>query len=176
MISQNMPQDTLKKIPDRVTRQPDGTYLWSGVTDRKVELEGQQIALRIFEGIAAVVLFIGLFLTVRNDYGWKGVLITFGSAAGILLITIGVIHGENSMPGERRCTYWMSESAIRNGTGLRAATYIFQDTKKIIIGRTYIEMRARFGAFRVYVPEEDMSFVRNYIMSRIPGDADVEYE
>ncbi len=171
-----MLQDTQKKIPDRVTRQPDGTYLWSCVTDRKLEREGQKIALRMFEGIAAVVLFIGLFLTVRNDYGWTGVLITVGSAAGILLITIGVIHGENSMPGERRCTYRMSESGIRNGTGSRAATYVFQDTKKVIIGRTYIEMQAGFGAFRAYAPEEDMSFVRNYIMSHIPGDAEVVYE
>ena len=40
----------------------------------------------------------------------------------------------------------------------------------------YIELIGNFSTNRIYVPAEDMDFVRSYIMQRLPADAEITNE
>ena len=43
----------------------------------------------------------------------------------------------------------------------------------MIVGDRFVELRAAIGAFRVYFSEEDAGFVKGYIRSRIPREAEI---
>ena len=163
------------EIPKRVTLQSDGTYLWSGVADKEAERESNRIAFIIciiFSGIFAIF---GTVMSARYSYQ-MGKWLFLALFAVSVLITFGVVHGLNSQPGERRRTYRMHDEGIRSGSGRRAAYFTFSKANKVIIGKTFIEMQARLGAFRAYVPKEDLPLVKDYIMSRVPRDVDISYE
>ena len=68
------------------------------------------------------------------------------------------------------------DTQISTGFGKRTSLFEFKKTKTMIIGKNYIELRARIGAFRAYIPAEDFQFVRRFIQFRIPGEAEILYE
>ena len=72
--------------------------------------------------------------------------------------------------------YHLTDEYIETGSGKTRALFSFKRTRKVIVTRKYMELRGRFGGPRVYAPEEDMSFVRSYILSRVPGEAQIRYE
>ena len=162
-------------IPDRVTMQPDGSYRWSAVMDREVELENNKNAMKICIGAAIVIMLSGVILSVIYHYG-MGIWMSVALGIIIIVITIGVVHGQNNYPGKLRKTYTMHGSGIRTGTGRKTAVFSFKDAKTVIVGKRFIELRAKIGAFRAYLPEEDVSFVQGYILSRVPEEAEVQYE
>lgn len=45
----------------------------------------------------------------------------------------------------------------------------------MIVGKRYVELQGRFGAFRAYIPEEDFDFVRGYIQSWVPMKCEIRY-
>ena len=71
--------------------------------------------------------------------------------------------------------YHLTDKYIETGSGKTRAIFSFKKTKTVIVTGNYIELVGRFGGPRVYVPEQDMSFVRSYILSRVPGEAQVQY-
>ena len=162
-------------LPRRVTLQENGTYLWSSVVDRDFEREANKMALRICVVMEVLVLLLGAGLSIHyrslSSFG-----IVAGCIAASMLITAGVIHGLNSMPGEVRNTYLLTDTFIRSGSGRHAFYYDFKRTRTVIITPWYIEMKSKFNGFRVYVPEEDMPFVRDYIMMRMPVGIEIRYE
>ena len=46
----------------------------------------------------------------------------------------------------------------------------------MLVGKNYIELVARFGAFRAYTPEADFSFVYSFMRSRIPAECEIRRE
>ena len=52
----------------------------------------------------------------------------------------------------------------------------FDKARVAIFTPKYIELQRGIKKIRVYVPEEDYSFVKGYIMSRLSGECEIKYE
>jgi hypothetical protein len=165
----------MSEITQRVTLRPDGIYIWSAAVDMEEERRGYKAGGRIWELFALFLFPGGVIYSVRIN-SWKPFLWVAAFSVVILLITLGVVHGLESWPGEHRRTYRMSDTYLATGSGRRTALFEFKKAKTMILGKDSIELRARIGAFRVFIPEADYDFVRRYITSRVPGDCEIRYE
>ena len=165
----------MNEIPRRVTLQPDGKYIWSVPMYMNQEREGYKMGARIWAGIALAVLLFGIFFSLRSSV-WTPFLYAAAFSFVILLITFGVLQGLQNWEGEYRRTYRLLEKHISTGFGKRTALFEFHKAKVMIVGKNYIELKAKIGAFRAYIPKEDLSFVQEYIQSRIPAECEIRYE
>ena len=140
----------VREYTERVTGDGEGNYYWKAMTDRKYEtgnLEGGYIAWPVLISVALYyVIVIVIFKVCMN------------------------------MTDARYQEYFMTDDHIEAGIGKRAASFSYKGTKKAVVNNRYIELNGNMLRSRIYVDAEDMSFVRNYIMSRIPGDAEIVYE
>lgn len=164
----------MDQIQERVTLRPDGVYIWSAALDMKSEQKGYETGGRICEIFALILFLAGILFSVLSN-SWQPVIYTGVLALTIVLITLGVVHGQVNM-GQRRRTYRMMDSHISTGHGKKTALFEFKKAKQMVVGKNYIELTARLGAFRAYVPEEDMPFVRGYIQSRVPAECEIRFE
>ena len=69
--------------------------------------------------------------------------------------------------------YQMTEEYVRSGYGRSAVYSDFDKTTSATFSPRYIELSRKGKAHRIYVPEEDMMFVRDYILSRLPAETDI---
>ena len=49
--------------------------------------------------------------------------------------------------------------------------FALKKTKKLFVAEKYIELKGDVRSMRLYVPQDDMEFVRGYIMNRVPPEA-----
>ena len=165
----------MNELPTRVTLQPNGTYIWSAALDADVERKNYKTGGRICIAAAFIIFILGIVFAVRS--GSRNVFLYAAAfAVVIVLITFGVVHGQETWPGGYRRTYRLMDELIATGHRRRTALFEFKKAKVMIVGRNYIELQARFGAFRAYLPEEDLNFVRGYIQSRVPMECEIRYE
>ena len=164
----------MAEIPRRVTLRENGTYIWSAELDMESEKRNYRTGGKICIITAIVIFHVGTLASIIT-HNWKAFLYFAGFALTTVLITFGVVHGQESM-GQRRCTYRLMYELIATGSGRRTALFEFKKAKVMIIGKRYIELQGRFGAFRAYVPEADFDFVRGYIQSRVPMECEIRYE
>ena len=125
-------------------------------------------------GIAAFVLVFGGILAIQYD-DWTSFLIVAGSDAVFLLITFVVFKLALSAKDPQE-SYEMSDVYIKSGYGKSSVYFDFDKAKVAIFTPKYIELQGRIKKIRVYVPEEDYSFVKGYIMSRLTGECEIRYE
>ena len=125
-------------------------------------------------GIAAFVLVFGGILAIQYD-DWTSFLIVAGSDAVFLLITF-VVFKFAFLPKDPKESYEMSDIFVKSGYGKSSVYFDFDKAKVAIFTPKYIELQGRIKKIRVYVPEEDYSFVKGYIMSRLTGDCEIRYE
>lgn len=163
-----------RKFTERVTLQSDGSCCWRQDTDREYEFS------RIKKGFAVCVtisLFIFVFGAVLATHFQDPYTMLFAAvcAAVFMLISI-LIFGLSALlvdsPGE---IYTMSDTCIQTGEGQSSEFFYFKQVKKVTLSPKYIELKGAFRVMRVYVSPKDMYFVRNYILSRVSGDADIVY-
>ncbi len=79
----------------------------------------------------------------------------------------------DKLAGNYYQTYLMTDSYIQAGSGKTTSVFSYKGIKVFIIRKTYLQLKGRFRRFKIFVAQEDMSFVKNYIMGRLPGDADI---
>ena len=163
----------MSEIPRRVTLQPNGTYIWSAELDMESEKKNYRTGGMICLITALVILLIGALGSILT-LTWQVLLYFAGLALITVLNTFCVVNGQESL-GQLRCTYRIMDELIATGSGRRTALFEFKKAKEMIIGKRYIELQGRFGAFRAYVPEEDFNFVRGYIQSRVPMECEITY-
>ena len=168
----NIPEMEPGKIPHRLTLKEDGTYIWSAAMDMDQLREGYRTGGRICDLCAFVLAVCGavVYIYTRRE---EVLLSLTAFAACIWLITRGVVHGLMNWQGERRQTYRMSDVHLGCGSGRRSGYFEIAKAKTMILGENYIELRARIGAFRAYIPKEDYDFVEWYLRGRVPGDCEV---
>ena len=161
----------MNEIPVRVTPHPNGFYIWSAELDMNEVRKGYKTGGIIWAEIAAVIFLSGIFFSLRS-HDWRPFLYVSGFVIVIVLITFGVVHGQENM-GQRRQTYRLMDELIATGSGRRTAVFEFKKAKKMIVGERYIELRGTMSGFRLYVPEEDFDFVRDYIRKRVPVECEM---
>ena len=93
----------MTEIPRRVTFQPDGTYIWSAKLDMDVEREGYRNGGLICTMAALVFFVLGIIISFFYR-SWQPFLYLSAFSVIVLLITVGVVRGQESM-GQRRRTY-----------------------------------------------------------------------
>ena len=165
---------TLYEYPDQVTRQEDGSFRWKCAVEKEYEQRAYELTMKICGAIAAFILAFGGFLSIMNS-DLMSFAIVAACVAAFLLISFFICWGLNKLPGTMREIYHLTNEYIETGSGKTRAIFSFKKTRRVIVTSKYIELIGSFGGPRVYVPEQDMSFVRGYILSRVPGEAQVQY-
>ena len=164
----------MSTCPVKISQQPDGSYRWSAGLDMDVERKNYRMGGLICMMGAFVLFVAGAIISVFSRSRQPVLYMTVFSII-VLLITIGVVRGQESM-GQRRRTYRLMDELIASGSGRQTAVFEFRKAKVMLVGKRFMELQGRFGAFRAYVPEEDFDFVRGYIQSRLPMECEIRYE
>ena len=161
--------------PNRVTFDAGGVYRWKCETEKEYERRSYRYTMIACEIIAAFILCIGVvFSFIFQDV--QELLIVVGCDAVFMLIAILVCKGLDALPGTMWETYMLTDEYVKTGSG-RASSYTsFKKLKRVRITEKYIALKERLAEQRVYVPKEDMPFIRDYILSRVGGDAEILYE
>lgn len=160
------------EYPTRVTRLEDGSYCWKCAIGKEYERRINRSALIICGVIALFLLGYGLFLSWHFD-DWDSFLIVLGCAAGFMLIAVAIVTLFDRAKGAAMGYYYMRDTEIKTSS---RSYFTYRRTRKMIIGKNFIEMRSSIGGPRIYFPEEDLPIVKGFLMSRIPGDAEIRYE
>ena len=158
----------------KITRNSFGFYTWSCSIDVDYYRKGMGMGVKACLGIAAFVLVFGGILAIQYD-DWTSFLIVAGSDAVFLLITF-VVFKFAFLTKDPKESYEMSDIFVKSGYGKSSVYFDFDKAKVAIFTPKYIELQGRIKKIRVYVPEEDYSFVKVYIMSRLTGDCENRYE
>ena len=164
--------DTQSEYPERVTLQPNGSFRWNCPIEKEYERRAYRHTLYFCGGLAAFLLVFGTVLSVMYE---QSVLIPVLSTGGIMLIVLLLCFILDRLPGTMTEDYILTDKYIHTGHGKSGAYFDFRRTKEAVFNNRYIELRGPFGGPRVYVPEEDMPLVRDFILSRLPGDAEIRY-
>ena len=51
----------------------------------------------------------------------------------------------------------------------------YKKVKTMVLGEKYIELHGRIKRIRIYIPEEDCAFVREFIQGRLPLECEIRY-
>ncbi|MDO5132581.1 MAG: hypothetical protein Q4D81_06330 [Eubacteriales bacterium] len=158
---------------DRVTKYPNGSYQWSCRIDTDYH---RRSAVRGILGCAFLVAFILiLYALMPSKPGIsKELWVPMIPIGVILLIAAPLLYLQYSAadPHEQ---YVMEEDYIQSGYGKGAVLSNYKKTKEMIVAPDYLELIGEFRTNRIYVPAEDMDFVREYIAERLPETALISY-
>ena len=156
---------------DRHIKELDGAYRWSCSIDtdyhRRFGMKGLWGILFVCAAVFIVFIIASRGTDAGNDF-WIPLLVT----GVILVIGLPLIYLWNSAsdPHEQ---YVMNEVYVKSGYGKASVYSEFKKIKEAVVTVKYIELIGKNGRSRVYVPAEDMDFVRDYILERLPEDAAV---
>ena len=135
--------------------------------------EGMGAGIMACLGIAVFILVFGGIMTIKfND--WTNFLIVAGSDAVFLLITFVVFKLALSAKDPQE-SYEMSDVYIKSGYGKSSVYFDYDKARVAIFTPRYIELQSGIKKIRVFVPEEDYSFVKGFIMSRLTGECEIRY-
>ena len=136
--------------------------------------EGMGAGIMACLGIAVFILAFGGIMAIKyND--WTNFLIVAGSDAVFLLITFVVFKLALSAKDPQE-SYEMSDVYIKSGYGKSSVYFDYAKARVAIFTPRYIELQSGIKKIRVFVPEEDYSFVKGYIMSRLTGECEIRYK
>ena len=167
--------DVYKKYPDRVTVSENGSYVSQHTVEKDYERRDYKAAMTAAWIFAVVMLAIGIWLGAQN-HDRTTLLFTAGGVIGFLLLVKAVCVFLDRLPGEMNETYEMTDRYIKPGSWKEAYNFAFKDAQEVVVTRYYIELKAGTRKPRIYVPEEDMNFVRDYILGRVPATCMIRYE
>ena len=158
----------------KITRNSYGFYTWRCSMDVDYYRKGMGMGIKACLGIAAFILVFGGIMAIQFD-DWMYFLIVAGCDAVFLLIMFVVFKLALSAEDPQE-SYEMSDIFVKSGYGKSSVYFHFDKAKVAIFTPKYIELQGRIKKIRVYVPEEDYSFVKGYIMSRLTGECEIRYE
>ena len=154
---------------DRITKRPNGNYQWDCPIDKDYHRESGRKGLLGVLILCVAVFSIFLFVSHGNesrDDLWIPLLVI----GVILAVTLLLLSLWNSA-GDPHERYEMCDDYVRSGYGKSSIYSVFKKTGEVVITEKYIEMIGKYPNNRIYVPPEDMDFVREYILDRIPDNA-----
>ena len=126
-------------------------------------------------GIAVFLVVMGaVFCAMNRDWSmlWVVLLCDAVFMAITVLVTRLFLRGAVD-PGE---IYELTDSYVKTGSGKTSAYYEFRRVKALTVTRGYLELRGKLTPMRVYVPEDDMAFVRDWIRRRLPPETEISFQ
>lgn len=152
----------------------NGIYYWTGTFDKEYETRQYRIVWSVMVIFCLFMVVLGAFLCIPSG-DWEMFLAFLLPCITVLLITALVIGIFSRTTAGATRGYRMSENGIWMGYGRSRADFWFDSAKHVIFTKNYIEPVQKIGGFRIYVPEEDMPFVKKYVLQRLPGTCEIEY-
>ena len=99
------------------------------------------------------------------------------SSLGVMAVCGGVCWLFSRNAGKRKQGYLMNEDSVQFRQRRSYAPFMFQSIRRAVVysSRDMIELFQPLGSGPVFVPHEDFPFVKDFILQRLPGTAEVEY-
>ena len=169
----------LFEYPERVTLQPDGTYRWTCKVDKSYEQKNYRITMIVCTVIAVFILIFGGIISMQypSFAGSINPMIPVAiSTVAFLVISFLICLVFSRLPGDIKEIYWLTDTYIKSGSGRSGASFDFRRVKTVTVGSNWIELKGSFGGPKFFIPEGDMNLVRDYILTRIPGSANIIYQ
>ncbi len=154
---------------NRIIQDPDGSYRWDCPIETEYHRRSGQSSLWATPFLCAVVAIIVLITTHGTADTGNNICIAFLVIGVILVIALPLILLWNSA-GDPHEQYYMNEIYVKSGYGKSSIYSEFKKTKEVTITEKYIEMSGKYRTNRIYVPPDDMEFVREFIQERLPND------
>lgn len=157
-----------------ITKQPDGSYKWSCGIDKEFHKKSVRTGIWACVIIVAFVLIIYAVIPVMHgsqDANWWIPLLVIGVVLAIAL-PLFYLQSTAEDPHEQ---YEMTEKYVKSGYGKGSIYTDFKKVKALVITAKFIELTGENRTNRIYILENDMDFVRQFILDRIPEDADIRY-
>ncbi len=158
---------------NRIVQEPDGSYHWDCPIDIEYHRNSGRKGLWGILIICTVVLIIFIIIShgtnTRVDI-WIPLLVI----GVVLMLGLPLIYLWNTASDPRE-QYVMTEDYVRSGYGKSSIYSEFKKCKEAVVTAKYIEITGNHHRDRIYVPEEDMDFVREFILTRIPDDAVIRH-
>lgn len=159
----------------RIQKRGENRYEWVCPIDRGYFFRGLRLSIIALGSIGGFVLLYGGLLSLMFQ-DLEGFLIVLGCLGVFALISVGacwLCYGRVPNPTER---YTLTNDYVQTGTGKSSVYFTLSRARVVTVTRRYIGLKGRTAYVRVYATEEDMPFVRGFITSRVPGEAEVRYE
>ena len=155
-----------------MVKSQDGTYHWTGKLDKGYEM-GQYRFVWITMGIlcAGMTIFGAVLCLPSGD--WKMMMAFVLPVLTVIVITAVVIAVGKGGAWSYRA-YGMSERSIWIGAGRSRADFYFDSARHVLFTAAYIDPMKKIGNFRIYVPEKDMPFVKNFVMAHLPPECVID--
>ena len=168
-----------------ITRDAEGCYRWTYFMDSSTNKSFLNLYLLIFALIILIPGAIMFFLIcVKNDWVGAGpyLLIWLGVFAGVELLTYLVYKGiEKLKGGETDIPYLMTDEfiVVHPGNEWTPGSYLRTDFSSVRdisldLNSDLILLHELMRVTHVYVPREDLPFVLNFILDRVPQNGKAE--
>ena len=151
------------EYPERVTLCEDGKYRWRITLSREQAKSHYEDMIAITVIITTVVSLI--MLVVIGWQAWWGVLMLYA-----LMVGLPALIGHLTFGFDTR-SYEMDEEYIRHKHATRGgdAFIPIKKMKGMSVTGNVFRIRGAVTEYTVYVPQEDVAFVKEYIEKRVEG-------
>ena len=150
----------------KITALPDGSYGWSCSIDADYHRQSTKNSIGFCLVFAAVVLVVSGFIALLHqslEAFWIPVLVI--AVIAVLAFPLFFLQMGASSPQEQ---YLLTPEYVKSGYGKSAVFSRFDRTDVLVLKEHFIELKGKYGENRIYIPAEDMEFVKAYILERIP--------
>lgn len=156
-----------------MNQKPDGSYHWSCRIDQDFHRRS------VKKGIWACLIIVGVILAVYAAVpsvpgGRKEIWIVLIPILAVAAVAVPLLVLQYTAADPHE-SYVMTEEYVKSGYGKGAVYAYFGKTKAMTVTSRYLELTGSHGSSRVYVPEGDMDFVREYVIKRLPEGTAVQY-
>ena len=158
----------------RVTKQPNGSYVWNCAIDPEFNRKNVKEGMRACWIIGAVVLGFGALTAALNrslTTLWVALLVD-----AIFLGMTGLLFRQTMKAEDPQECYVMSDTSLQIGYGRSAVVTHYKKVEALRITPRYMELCYGKKVRRFYVPEEDREFVRDHIRARLPANVRIREE
>ena len=158
---------------NKITQATDGSYRWDCAIDQDFHRQSARKGLWGVLILCAVVVIVFLVASRGSD-GQDNLWIPLLVIGVILLIALPLLYLMNTAedPHEQ---YVLTEDYVKSGYSRSAIYSNFNKITEAVITAKYIELAENHRTNRIYVPAEDMDFVREFILKRLPENVKIRY-
>ena len=163
----------MSMYPVKIKQEPNGLYTWSCSIDAVYYKDSIRPGLYACIGIADFLLLFGGILAFPS-HDLESFLIVAGCTAVFLLISF-LVFGLAFSSKDPQESYRMGETYVMSGYGRYSVHLEYKKVKTMVLGGKYIELHGKTKRMRIYIPEEDCVFVREFIQQRLPMECEIRY-